>query len=231
MNIIHLETTGSTNAEVFSRLQATAPVAVISRRQTAGRGRGKNRWLSPEGNLHLSVGDILSVRQLPGLSVRAAVHLLRLLNPQLTGRTLQIKWPNDLILDDAKAGGILVESRIKGTEANTVIGLGINLAHAPLESAAVIGDWLNLDRSRLETDVIAAIHHAMHDQVPEQLSNDLHQMSWLRPGDRIRFEEAGNLCTGIVEGYSTDMKLQVTADGRKFELSTSEVRRVRKETQ
>jgi len=229
MKIIHLESTGSTNNEALSQLQLYTPVAVVAGQQTAGRGRGQNRWSSPAGNLYLSVADILTPGQLAGLSVRVAVHLVLFLNPLLAGERLQIKWPNDLMVEDDKAGGILVESRIKGNEATTVAGVGINLKHAPVECAAVIGDRLNIPSDRLAADIVSIVHAAMHDPLPEQLLTDLHEMSWLMPGDRIRFEESGQTVTGIFEGYDPDLTLRAVVNRRPQSLSGSMIQRIRKE--
>ncbi len=229
MKTIRLESAGSTNREAFLQLKHHAPIAVIAGQQTDGRGRGNNTWLSPPGNLYLSLGDILPAAQLPGLSVRVAVHLVRLLNPHMEGNALRIKWPNDLMDGDKKAGGILVESRIQASKAITVAGIGINIQHAPLEGAAVIGDRLGMSTEQLEAGVMSTIHAAMHDPIPEKLVVDLHRLSWLVSGDHVRFEENGRSLTGVFEGYNPDLTLRVTVNRQLRSLAGSQIHRIRKE--
>ncbi len=229
MKILHLDSVGSTNSEAFDQLKYHSPVSVIASRQTAGRGRGQNIWSSPMGNLHVSVGDMLVASQLPGLSVRVAVHLTRFLNPFLNDGNLQIKWPNDLMMGDHKAGGILVESRIKGREAATVVGIGLNITDAPLDTAIAIGDQLNMPIERLQKEVISTVHTAMHDPLQDQLLTDLHHMSWLVANDRIQFEESGQSITGSFEGYGFDLTLHISVNGRSRSVSASMIQRVRKE--
>ena len=110
--------------------------AVLAEYQTAGRGRRGNRWLSPPASgICLSLGwrfesapDCLMM-----LSLFSAVAVVRALQScRITG--VGLKWPNDMVHDGRKLGGILVESRgqIAGA-VDVVVGLGLNVrlpAHA-----------------------------------------------------------------------------------------------------
>jgi BirA family biotin operon repressor/biotin-[acetyl-CoA-carboxylase] ligase len=95
--------------------------------QTAGRGRQGRPWVSPPGNLHAST----LVRLRRGdpnpatLAMATAVALDEVL--QGYGAAPVIKWPNDLLIGDAKLTGILLE---RSGDA-VVVGIGINLAHHP----------------------------------------------------------------------------------------------------
>lgn len=111
-------------------------LAVLARRQTAGRGRDGRAWSSPPGNLYLSVllrpGG--AAREAGGYALLAAVALAEALEPELPDPTaLRVKWPNDLLLGGAKLAGVLCESAAgeDGTLDWLVMGLGANLAVAP----------------------------------------------------------------------------------------------------
>jgi BirA family transcriptional regulator, biotin operon repressor / biotin---[acetyl-CoA-carboxylase] ligase len=106
------------------------PTLVIALRQSQGRGRGDNRWASPEGGLYLSW-----VR--PGLAVRA-VTMLPIIAGAATAASLaalglaavRVKWPNDLVVGGAKLGGILTHSR-HGDPPWATVSIGVNLTVTP----------------------------------------------------------------------------------------------------
>ena len=100
-------------------------------RQTAGRGRLGREWQSPEGNLHAST----LVRLRPHDPAAATLALVAAVAVEEAGSVylppetgvLSLKWPNDVLLDGAKLGGMLLE---RGGDA-VVIGIGVNLANHP----------------------------------------------------------------------------------------------------
>ena len=111
--------------------------AVLARRQTAGRGRAGRGWESPGGNLHLSVllRPDRPPRDAPLFGLTAAVALADAAAAVLPGDApVRLKWPNDLMLGDAKAGGILAEADAtpEGRIARLILGIGVNLAAAPV---------------------------------------------------------------------------------------------------
>ena len=83
---------------------APAGLAILAHQQTAGRGTQGRAWQSPPGNLHLSVllRPATPLRAAPQWALLAAVAL-----HDTAGGATSLKWPNDLMLGDAKAGGIL----------------------------------------------------------------------------------------------------------------------------
>ncbi len=97
--------------------------------QRAGRGRQGRAWSSPPGNLLASTLVRLHASDPPAatLALVAAVALEEVVAAYVGGRAL-LKWPNDLLVDDAKLSGILLE---RSGDA-VVIGFGVNLAHFPL---------------------------------------------------------------------------------------------------
>jgi len=125
--------TGSTNSDAIAAARAGAQHGSVyfADEQFAGRGRGDHRWESAAGQ-----GLYVSVLQRPaGVSSRA-LHLLPLAAGLAAadavgvaaGLSVDLRWPNDLLIDGRKAGGILVESKTDGDEvAFVVIGIGINV--------------------------------------------------------------------------------------------------------
>ncbi|MCH9806443.1 MAG: biotin--[acetyl-CoA-carboxylase] ligase [Alphaproteobacteria bacterium] len=140
--VLDLEETGSTNAQAvrLSLKGETGPLWVTARKQSEGRGRQGRDWMSPEGNLFASLLVTLRCQptEIPGLSILAGVALANAINALLPGRpdghsTLpRLKWPNDLMMTDAKMAGILVETTSRPADLiAAILGFGVNLAHAP----------------------------------------------------------------------------------------------------
>jgi BirA family biotin operon repressor/biotin-[acetyl-CoA-carboxylase] ligase len=134
-----LEEAGSTNAEAFKRAAAgeVGPLWVMARRQTQGRGRSGRQWASEPGNLYASLLQRIAcpqsvVHQLSLLAGVAAVEAIEGAAGAAV-RGLRLKWPNDVLIGEAKCAGILPESQMGagGSEVVIVIGIGINLASHP----------------------------------------------------------------------------------------------------
>lgn len=131
-----LATVDSTNAEA-ARLapSLSGPVWILAGEQTAGRGRRARNWASPRGNFH---GTLL-MKPTEGLAVVAlrsfaAALALRDACVAVTGlpQAFSLKWPNDVLLNEGKLAGILLESAGAGkTAAYLAIGMGVNLIAAP----------------------------------------------------------------------------------------------------
>lgn len=147
---------GSTNAEALGAARNGDPGRAwfVTAHQTAGRGRRGRMWATPRGNLAASllmVGQFdpsvaASLGFVAGLALDEA---LRRVAPSLAFRIsldgmdaggaggsdrLRLKWPNDVLLDGAKLAGILLEGEALGDRGfAVVIGIGVNVAHAPTD--------------------------------------------------------------------------------------------------
>ncbi len=139
LRLLRYDTLGSTNDEAKRLAEAGAEdwTVVWAREQTAGRGRGGNAFVSPPGNLYLSVilrpaRSAASAAQL-GFAAALAVGegVVRRLPP---GRDLRYKWPNDVLVDGQKLSGILLESAAAqdGALAWLVVGIGVNVVSHPV---------------------------------------------------------------------------------------------------
>lgn len=131
---IHAEL-DSTNRYLLDRAKAGAygSMACLAEAQLAGKGRHDRPWISPpSGNIYLSLLWPFSKGPefLSGLSVAAGVAVLRALQDQGV-TSAGLKWPNDLLWDDRKLGGILVELAPQGEVTGAVVGIGINVAMSP----------------------------------------------------------------------------------------------------
>ena len=114
---------------MLSDLQAIEGDWLIARRQFAGKGRQGRHWQSIEGNFLGSTIVQLGARDplAPALTLVAGLALIEAVDVAAPGAKLSLKWPNDLMLGDAKLAGILLER----SGARVVAGFGVNLAGAP----------------------------------------------------------------------------------------------------
>ena len=136
--LVAVEETGSTNDDAMAaaREGALDGTLIWARRQTKGRGRRGRRWISPDGNLHVSFvvrPGVPSARagEVAFVAALAAADACARLAPKAD---IRCKWPNDVLADGRKAAGLLIESSISQDRIDwLVIGVGINLAAHPAE--------------------------------------------------------------------------------------------------
>lgn len=137
-----LDEVGSTNTEAFARAAAgePGPLWIRAKRQTRGRGRSGRQWASDAGNLYASLLQRLDcqqsvVHQVSLLTGVAVVEAIRSVSGTKDIPGLRLKWPNDVLIGEAKCAGILPESQLGGASAEVilVVGIGINLASHPTD--------------------------------------------------------------------------------------------------
>jgi BirA family biotin operon repressor/biotin-[acetyl-CoA-carboxylase] ligase len=137
---IAFEALGSTNAEALARARAGArgPLWITAQSQSTGRGRRGSQWASPPGNLYatLLLTEPSPAELAPQLSFVAALALHDAIAgcaPQL-GPALKVKWPNDLLVAQAKVAGILIEGEGESV-FSVAIGVGVNCISHPSNTA------------------------------------------------------------------------------------------------
>ncbi len=146
-NIETVDFTGSTNSDLLERATQGAPEALWLRAksQGAGRGRSARDWVSDSGNIYTSTIIRLSPNDPPAtnLAFVAANALHQSIAKFLPNKNVIIKWPNDILVDDAKICGILLEAN----EDAIIMGTGVNLVHSPqnIDRAATSMAELGID--------------------------------------------------------------------------------------
>jgi len=136
--LVRHERIDSTNEEAKRLATADAPQGTLvwAGEQTAGRGRRGRGWVSPAGNLHISL--LLRPNCPPAVACQvnfaAGVALAEALADFLpAGKTASLKWPNDVLVGGAKVSGILLEASAAadGMIDWLVVGVGVNVVQAP----------------------------------------------------------------------------------------------------
>ena len=126
--VVIYNSTASTNdvAAKYAKSKSNDGLVVLAEEQVKGRGRSGNKWISGKGDsviCSILLTDCEINAEL--LSLTMAVAAAEAIG-KCTKAEAKIKWPNDIILNDKKAAGILVESKKTNKSANYVIGIGIN---------------------------------------------------------------------------------------------------------
>jgi len=206
------------------------PCLLAAEEQTAGRGRRGRRWYSARGaSATFSVAHFSRrpLRELAGLSLVAGVAAARALHG-LGATGTRLKWPNDLVVDGDKLGGILVETRAAAGEKAgatlVVIGIGINCrADSGLEKrvrrgVTTLERWIGrIERSRVIAAVANELGAALGRFEREGLEPTRGEWQALDAlaGQRMRVRLAdGRVLSGVAQGLAEDGALRLrTARG------------------
>jgi BirA family transcriptional regulator, biotin operon repressor / biotin---[acetyl-CoA-carboxylase] ligase len=128
-NILYYPSVTSTNDIARQQAIEKAPegTAVIADQQTTGRGRLKRAWVSPQGNIAVTVVLYPARKNLHFLTMLASLAV-RYSIEKTTKLKCQLKWPNDVLINNKKVCGILLESQANADSVDyAVIGIGINV--------------------------------------------------------------------------------------------------------
>jgi BirA family biotin operon repressor/biotin-[acetyl-CoA-carboxylase] ligase len=218
------EVTRSTQLTALELAEAGAPewTLVAAGHQTEGRGRLGREWVDEPGralmfslllrpDLALSRGGLITL-----LAGWAAVGACR----EVAGTAVSCKWPNDLLVGGAKAGGILAESRVAGGRfEHVVLGVGLNLESAPAgvtgsaaigkaEPAVVLGAFVEAFASRYTPADPAFADHVVraYREVCETLGRRVRAVTSggrTVSGEAVDLDEYGGLVLRTPAGLAT----------------------------
>lgn len=236
-----VDTLDSTNTELLRRgAEQPDRSLLVALEQSAGRGRQGREWQMPVGGqlaLSLAVSSQRPLSDWQGLPLGVGVAVADALH-RLGPLDLRLKWPNDLLLGDAKLGGILLESRLppaasRETGLLLVIGIGINrelpaatsLDQPVADLAGVLGE-----RTPSLAQLAAAVGEAVLEAVDRHALEGLaaavprfQQLDALR-GRAIRIHDAnGGQHDGVALGVADDGSLRVRVDGVEQQLLSADV--------
>lgn len=222
-------------------LQAGAPRATevhacVAEAQTAGRGRRGRAWVSPFGaNLYLSLMRAFAAapESLPGLSLATGVAVARALE-SLGVPGITLKWPNDVLLEGRKLGGILLETSGAGREdaVCVVTGIGLNVDMPGDAGAGIDQPWTDLascganpGRNRLVACVLVEVLAAQPAYVEAGFGafrKDWERLDALRDRE-VEVETGSSRRCGIARGVDSNGALLLEVDGRRERVLSADV--------
>ena len=194
---------------------AVEGTVIIAGEQTVGRGRIKRAWLSPKGNIALSLVLYPSVVNLPSLIMLASLAVVHSIEA-VTGLRSQVKWPNDVLVNGRKVCGILIESSVRGNIVDyAIIGIGVNvnlrLSDFPeiLSTATSLSDELGRNVSRLSV-LRRLLVEVEKLYLALQAGGSIYE-EWrdrlVTLGRRVRVKSGKAVCEGVAESVARDGSL------------------------
>ncbi|MDZ7413820.1 MAG: biotin--[acetyl-CoA-carboxylase] ligase [candidate division KSB1 bacterium] len=219
-----LDSVGSTNdvARDLATQGAEQGLTVVAAQQTRGRGRGRRTWHSlPGAGLYFSVvlRPTLSPQRCGLLSLAASLAVAEALE-KATKLKVQLKWPNDVLVDGKKLCGILAESELMGDRVKfAVIGIGLNTNRTRAlglpESVLATATWLSDHTPTLpdEVKLLAALLLALEKRYEELEKSRGNQLvkAWKRRcvhlGREVRIAEGETTLRGVAQDIAPDGSL------------------------
>lgn len=226
----HYETISSTHDRAHEVARSTdpgpLPLLVVAEQQTAGRGRGSNRWWTGHGSLAFSLlfdpaRRTAANEPLPGRSLAIGAAIVDTVAPLLPGHTVGLHWPNDVFVGEKKIAGTLVDVLAGGRH---VLGIGLNvnntLSGAPDEVRGRAASLCELsgeriDRTALLAALLVNVNAALRDFVddPQAFGGQFQELC-LQTGRDVTIEAGGRRTTGRCVGIGPDGALLLeTGDG------------------
>lgn len=213
---LHHRRIDSTNARARELAERGAPhgTLVSATEQTAGRGRQGRNWVGPAGRALLFTLILREVPRLLPLAAGVAVA-------EEVGARARLKWPNDVLLDERKVAGILVEARPQSGWA--VVGVGLNVAVREADLPAELrGRAGGLGRAPADVEpTLARLLERLERWLgaPEEaVLTAVAERDALR-GRRVRWQGG----EGVAAGVDADGRLLVVRDGGQVALHAGEV--------
>lgn len=237
---VSFEEIDSTSSEAFRRADAgdAGSLWITAARQSAGRGRRRRPWVSEPGNLHAS---LLLRPHIPGavagqLSFVAALALFDAAadSAPALAPALKLKWPNDLLIGEAKVAGILLESTggPGGTIDTLVIGFGVNCAHHPEDTPYPATSFAAEDALVTPETLFAALKTRFaetYDRWEEGKGFDAIRAAWLAraagQGEEltVRFASGNELTGTFIDVDDAGNLLLRAADGQETRVAAGDV--------
>jgi BirA family biotin operon repressor/biotin-[acetyl-CoA-carboxylase] ligase len=222
--VYHFFKTDSTNRVAMELGYAGEPegAVILAEEQTAGRGRSGRSWHSERGAglyVTLLLRPRLSPVQAPLLTMLAGLSAHSAIQAQ-TGLSAELKWPNDILMDGKKVGGILTEMHAEPTQVRFVIvGIGINtnqekFPHDIASLATSLRKESGRTHSRLELLVrllneFESDYNRFLREGARYVVDRFERVSSFASGKRVRVETGFETYFGTTAGLTSDGLLQV----------------------
>jgi BirA family biotin operon repressor/biotin-[acetyl-CoA-carboxylase] ligase len=204
----------------------------VAEKQTQGRGRYGHQWVSPvSANLYLSMSWPLQAapeqpgksNKLDALCLWLLIAIVELLEQQGCA-DIQLKWPNDLCVQNKKLAGVLIERKVGPARTNLVIGVGLNLAMPSNEGAAIETPWIDLlsilpdwrlSRNELAAKVVTVFYKTLQKFEANQLKGlDSKWKTYdMLCNKKVEFLQDGGIKTGHAKGIDNSGLIILDIEG------------------
>ncbi len=228
----------STNAYLLGALDKPTGSVCLAEMQTAGKGRLGRRWVSPYGaNVYLSMlWRFANIERVGGLSLAVGVAVVRALR-KVGFPPLHLKWPNDILWQARKLGGILVEASVESQgQCTVVVGIGLNLYLNKGASSEIDQPWVDAktllcgavpSRNRIVAELIGQMTKLLSDYESQGLSTWLEE--WRRwnciLGEKVIVIQGDQQFEAVAEDIADNGQLQLKLpNGNRYMLTAGDVK-------
>lgn len=194
-------------------------LTITAQTQTRGKGQRGKTWADEPGSSLL-----MSVIADPGrpltdqfcFNASVAVAIVTVLQKLYGSWDVRIKWPNDIIVNDKKAGGILIENVIRGSHwAHTVIGLGLNVKqrkfpdHLPYATSLTVASGLDFEVPALRDAIIGSILSTIEMPRNAEMVMDMYNQHLFKLGAKQSFGDGTKDWEATILAVHADGALEV----------------------
>ena len=239
--LVLFEKTDSTNKQALSKVKlgASLPLACFAEEQTQGRGRRGKVWISPPGaSIYLSLAwrFDLPLSELGCLSLAMGVAVVRVLK-RIGLKQPGLKWPNDVLVDEKKIAGILIETaQLTAASSTVIIGIGLNYK---------LPDDLRDKPGQPWTDIISSLDVSSSDIGRSQLAGLLLRECMIicdsfvqhQPDLMLEYQqydicaqqpvnvylEEGQVQQGVVVGFEVSGEIRILIDGEERLFNSADI--------
>ena len=230
----YLSQTNSTNEDAWQYFRDGSPegTLVITDNQQRGKGRRQNKWVSTNGK-SLTFSFILQpelpLEKLGLLPLLTGVSIVKAIQSETSIQT-GLKWPNDIMLNEKKMGGILIESKPSQNRLGVVVGVGLNIN----ESITDFPESLSKQSSSLSMHtgekysrerILSAILNEFENLYQSQLDYiiPLWQEYCIHRGTSVIFHSENHRHRGIFQGINSLGHAEIKMNGKTKSFSTGMV--------
>ena len=231
MLIIKLDAIDSTNSylrELLQKKKLETFTVVSAKSQTNGKGQMGSTWTTEsDKNLIISIlinNSVENINQIFDLNIIVALSVIAVLNSENIPN-LSIKWPNDIMSENKKIGGILIENIIKENGViNSIIGIGLNVnqthfENLPKASSLKNSMQMDFDIDLLIEKIVVQLKDNLKnlDNFKQIFWNDYNNLLFKKDVPTVFQDANKNNFMGIIQNVNTDGTLKLLLENDKIQ--------------
>lgn len=226
----------STNTKAWELISENTPngTVIITNNQLKGRGRQSNKWISIPGK-SLTFSIIMYPNSIPSqINLYSLIVGLAITDYLIENNIqAQLKWPNDVLINGKKVGGILCESKISGSKIKSmVIGIGLNVNENITELPEILREnatSLMIESGteyQLELLLANILNHLEHriqnsDETQQQLLDWGKRCTHIN--QKVTFHSGNKIVTGVFKGLTKIGQAIISKDGKEINFNSGEI--------
>lgn len=234
-----VESTNSLALELAQNNKLQNNEVIIASSQSNGRGRQNKKWISPRGNLYMSIliRDNINTQKIHHLNFIAICALNEAINTIFHNQniiaSIKNKWPNDLMIDNHKVAGILAESKLNSNNCEyLVIGTGLNILSNPINANYPAANLAQFSCQCSIEDILKLYldkFSNLYDNWQKFGFKNIRNL-WLNKayklGEEIKINYNNNIINGIFEDIDNDGNIILGKDNQKNIFNFGEIIKV-----